>query len=247
MEVLIEHVHQNEDLLAYVSVFRISPTLNTDLLLSLSKNAKFQTEDRTEMPVQVSKQLLNSQTSRDWITPSCVVDSGATPLHIAALTTQPGTVEKLILSGAEVNIEDSWGATPLHYAAGFGCKDSGCILLKYGANASLVDYDLTTPLMMACKNGSKSMADLLTVYECGRPAVDSTGRSALHHSVCNSVFEIFIDLIIRTSETCPILSVTILNPTRVKGNQGGRLTRGKLAVPVDVHIVEQQWDVDSRR
>jgi len=116
-------------------------------------------------------------------------------LHLAAWTQQPELVEKLILSGAETNVQDNRGWTPLHFAVRAGCKDSVSSLLKYGANPTVRDDYLRTPLMVGCENGSVPVIDLLIVHEKCKPAVDVNGESALHYSVSVTGFEAFIHLL----------------------------------------------------
>ena len=58
---------------------------------------------------------------------------GATPLHAAALASQPAVVEVLIAHGADVNAKDGSGFTPLALAANSKNDLMVVILLEKGA------------------------------------------------------------------------------------------------------------------
>ena len=141
------------------------------------------------------KHLIGRRIPFDWCPTGFVFGAGSTPLHLAAWTKQPKLVEKLILSGAETNGQDSIGWTPLHFAVLVGCKDSVSFLLGHGASPTVRDSYLETPLMVACKNGSVPVIDSLIVHEQSNPAVDIHGNSALHYSVSPTGFEAFIHLL----------------------------------------------------
>jgi len=67
----------------------------------------------------------------------------------AAKSGDTSTIERLLSSGANVNMQDEHGWTPLHWAAGKGLTQIVALLLKRGADASLPAKDTRTPLLVA--------------------------------------------------------------------------------------------------
>lgn len=62
--------------------------------------------------------------------------SGATPLHLAAMTSAPAVVQALINAGSDVNALADYGVTPLHLAALSGSRAVVQTLIDAGANVN---------------------------------------------------------------------------------------------------------------
>jgi ankyrin repeat protein len=72
-----------------------------------------------------------------------------TPLHLAALRGSAEEVERLLKSGADLNVRDVFGRTPLHYASARNHKAAAELLLKHGADPNAKDESGETPLDLA--------------------------------------------------------------------------------------------------
>jgi ankyrin repeat protein len=73
--------------------------------------------------------------------------AGRTPLHHAARSGHRAIVEKLLMTGADVNcvsLKEGW--TPLHFATCWECFDAMLLLIEYGADVNKVDFSQNTPL-----------------------------------------------------------------------------------------------------
>ena len=101
------------------------------------------------------------------------VQSGGTPLHIAASMGHAEQCQALLDDGADVDAAKATdGTTPLHAAATMGYADVVALLLAEGANVEAVGSSGITPLMAAASMGHlNATAALLR----GSPGDDSPG------------------------------------------------------------------------
>nr|XP_022306072.1 uncharacterized protein LOC111112665 isoform X3 [Crassostrea virginica] len=76
-------------------------------------------------------------------------------------TSRNKTVERLIFSGAGVNLCDRKGQSPLHKACQNGYESTAKLLLDNKAVVNLCDNNGNSPLLAACHNGHESTAKLL--------------------------------------------------------------------------------------
>ena len=66
------------------------------------------------------------------------INSGATPLHLAAASGDPGVLTALIQAGATVDAKESaWGQTPLIFAAANNRVEAIRVLISSGADPSI--------------------------------------------------------------------------------------------------------------
>jgi ankyrin repeat protein len=86
---------------------------------------------------------------------------GVTPLHGAAALGFRKLAERLLKSGADVDVRADDGATPLHWAALKGQKEVAELLLAHKADVNATDKNGHTPLRNAVDSGHTSVADLL--------------------------------------------------------------------------------------
>ncbi len=88
-------------------------------------------------------------------------DSGATPLHLAALNCRTNVLALLLEKGAKVNVKEKRGATPLHFAAQRGCVPAIEMLLDKGAKLNPKDDEGRTPRARAEKWHRSEAAEVL--------------------------------------------------------------------------------------
>lgn len=72
---------------------------------------------------------------------------------------------------------------------------ASCLLGTYGANPDARDPDEQTALMHAAKNGRLDVYELLRFHDASPYALDSNGKSVLHHAVVGGCVTIVSDLI----------------------------------------------------
>ncbi|KAJ5080113.1 ankyrin repeat-containing [Anaeramoeba ignava] len=113
-------------------------------------------------------------------------ENGQTALHLAVINKFPlETIEILLKSKANTNIQDNWKKTPLHYA----CEnnlDFGIIkaLIRYSAKVNIKDHAQRTPLHHAMiKNASPEIARLLLKKQKNINCVDKHKRTVLHYAL----------------------------------------------------------------
>ena len=86
------------------------------------------------------------------------------PLHFAAIY-HPNFIEKLLQSGADVNMQNKWGLTALMYTARFQLEGKGSrVLLEAGADPSVAIYDNKTALMWAIDYDNHVVLSILKEY-----------------------------------------------------------------------------------
>uniref|UniRef100_W5N3E2 Retinoic acid induced 14 n=1 Tax=Lepisosteus oculatus TaxID=7918 RepID=W5N3E2_LEPOC len=78
---------------------------------------------------------------------------------------------------------DSEGKSALHWAAAKGQVECLGAILAHGADASVLDASGSSPLHLAAKNNHQECAlKLIQQSKCVIEALDSTGKTALHHA-----------------------------------------------------------------
>lgn len=93
-------------------------------------------------------------------------ETGATPLHMAALRDAEGAAKVLCTYGADVNATTSNGRTPLHFAALENSYSVAKVLLSKGANVHLKDYEYQTTAYKAAKfKKHMELAKLIKQYK----------------------------------------------------------------------------------
>ncbi|XDG03915.1 hypothetical protein ABKA04_003530 [Annulohypoxylon sp. FPYF3050] len=127
----------------------------------------------------LSKLLDNNK--RDINTP-CKSDYKRTPLHTAVWRNLMDAVEKLIIAGALVSVEDEDGRHPLHYACLQEKPQLVRRLLKAGADFEAKDYKQHTPLITASLQWEEEVIRLLVDAGADTTAVDNRKSTALYYS-----------------------------------------------------------------
>jgi len=109
---------------------------------------------------------------------------GQTALMWAAAEQHPDVVHLLIEHKADVNAQSNSGFTALMFATRQGDAAIADILINGGArvNASMTRSGLT-PLMIAAMGGFKDVAVVLLNRGADVDAIDTSGKSVLHHAV----------------------------------------------------------------
>ncbi len=82
-------------------------------------------------------------------------------LHLAAKNGELSSVQRLIESGADVNVQDADGSTPLHYAASNGHGGTVNVLLNAGADPNILNKSDRSALQLAVQNGHNGTAEIL--------------------------------------------------------------------------------------
>lgn len=105
------------------------------------------------------------------------------------------SIQRLLKSGADLNVKDSYGRVPLHYATNNGHSDAVNILLENGATVNDKDNDGITPLHCATSNGHIDIVNkLLYNGACVNQRTDKK-ITPLHIAVLNNnkeLVEIFL-------------------------------------------------------
>ena len=122
-------------------------------------------------------------------------DSGSTALFHAAKVGSSYTVEKLIIAGANPDIQDKNCTSPLHEAITY--ESSQCVeeLLNAGVDVNVQNKDGGTPLMQACwKNTLETVQDLI---QAGADVnkQDEAGNTALIITINNKEEDCLKELI----------------------------------------------------
>ena len=90
-----------------------------------------------------------------------------TELHYAANENDLSKVKELIMSGEDVNLQDSAGWTPLHFAAQDQSVSIASILIDAGAKIDVRDIHGNTPLSKAVFNYSFDGSVIELLRKCG--------------------------------------------------------------------------------
>ncbi|KRZ57159.1 Ankyrin-2 [Trichinella nativa] len=114
--------------------------------------------------------------------PLLLLQSGFTPLHIAAHYGNENMAKLLLEKGANVNFLARHNITPLHVASKWGRANLVSLLLAHGAVIDCRTKDLLTPLHCAARSGHEQIVDLL--LEKGAPisAKSKNGLAPLHNA-----------------------------------------------------------------
>lgn len=102
-------------------------------------------------------------------------------LHLAALHSTTKVIEKLLESGADIDILDMQQRTPLHFAVVANRIPVVKLLIAKGANIDVQSSSGRTPLLEAVINGSFEVAVILIQSGAQLDLVDTKGTSVLHH------------------------------------------------------------------
>jgi ankyrin repeat protein len=111
-------------------------------------------------------------------------NTGATPVHVAAIMGHKDVAEFLLANEADVNARTNDGWTALHIAAVKGHKNIVELLLanKADVNANPKGY---TPLHAAAANGHRDVAEILLANHADINARDDHGNTPLHPAAEN--------------------------------------------------------------
>lgn len=104
------------------------------------------------------------------------------PLHEAARSGCPATVQCLVLAGAAINVADDHGMTPLHEAAAHSNDYAVRILLEAGADFDVADNGGRAALHYASRSGSVSCIQLLLAKGATVDRASADGCTALHEA-----------------------------------------------------------------
>jgi ankyrin repeat protein len=110
------------------------------------------------------------------------VETGRTPLHIAAMSRNRDMAKFLLAHGADVNAKGKGGETPLHYAATVD-KDIVALLLASNADVNARDNRGLTPLHAAAAFGQIDIAELLLANKADVNAKSEDGYTPLDGAV----------------------------------------------------------------
>lgn len=110
---------------------------------------------------------------------------GSTPLHHAAMRSEPDAMKALMLaafhsSRIDVNAADGCGDTPLHDAASLGNRTAAQLLLVYRAIPGAQNGGGDTPLHKAAARGDAELADVLIVAGADANAANHYKETPLH-------------------------------------------------------------------
>lgn len=110
------------------------------------------------------------------------VQTGGTPLHLAAALGAVATIEALLAEGAAVDAErEADGMTPLHHAVAMGHAGAVRALLLGGADVERAGKNGARPLMIAAAFGHEAVAAALLAGGADpRAAHPFAGTTALH-------------------------------------------------------------------
>lgn len=117
-------------------------------------------------------------------------DRGCTLLHWAARETYLEAIKLLLVSQANVNVQDNfYGSTPLHYAALNGNSIVLKLLISSGAIVNAQAKDGSTPLHNAAMAGRVEAIELLLVSKAVINIKDKKGCTPLDYTIQNGQVE----------------------------------------------------------
>ncbi|KAL8773572.1 MAG: hypothetical protein Q9209_001677 [Squamulea sp. 1 TL-2023] len=106
---------------------------------------------------------------------------GSTPIHLAAIYSQPQIAMKLLHYDAFVDDHHRGGRRPLHEAAEARDETVTRILLEHGSKPGLRDGRGLEPLHLACQHGSTKVAALLIDAGSAVDSADNNRYRPMHH------------------------------------------------------------------
>ncbi len=98
------------------------------------------------------------------LVPPPVFAVDAKPLFDAVINADVDAVQKLLKSGADINVKDDKGQTPIMYALKSGKRDFVKAMLRAKADINIPDPNGNTPLMQTIENHNFEMFNLLLVH-----------------------------------------------------------------------------------
>ena len=127
----------------------------------------------------------NSQTVMEVLLSSGVKHNGdaygVTPMHEAARRGYSECMQKLKLSGVDIDVETSSKRTPLHDACSNGHLETVSLLLTMGADVNVQsEPSKWTPLHGAITSGNEELVKLLLSHHADLSSKSSDGESPLH-------------------------------------------------------------------
>ncbi|XP_063527343.1 ankyrin repeat domain-containing protein 42 isoform X9 [Pongo pygmaeus] len=125
-----------------------------------------------------------------------------TPLHWAA---HSGSLEALIMNGANLTAQDDRGCTPLHLAATHGHSFTLQIMLRSGVDPSVTDKREWRPVHYAAFHGRLGCLQLLVKWGCSIEDVDYNGNLPVHLAAMEGHLHCFKFLVSRMSSATQVL------------------------------------------
>ncbi|XP_059786671.1 ankyrin repeat domain-containing protein 42 isoform X2 [Balaenoptera ricei] len=125
-----------------------------------------------------------------------------TPLHGAA---HSGSLEALIINGANLAAQDDRGCTPLHLATTHGHSFTLQIMLRSGVDPSVTDKREWKPVHYAAFHGRLGCLQLLVKWGCSIEDVDYNGNLPVHLAAMEGHLHCFKFLLSRMSSASQAL------------------------------------------
>ncbi|MCK9543528.1 MAG: ankyrin repeat domain-containing protein [Novosphingobium sp.] len=117
-------------------------------------------------------------------------------------------IKKLILRGADVNIQDKYGDTALIIASSYAYKDILKLLIAAGANINAINNSGNTALIWAVVKGHTDIVELLVAAGADVDIKDKYGKTALMSAACECNIIIVKSLIAATSADINVQDTT---------------------------------------
>uniref|UniRef100_A0A8D3BRI5 Ankyrin-3-like n=1 Tax=Scophthalmus maximus TaxID=52904 RepID=A0A8D3BRI5_SCOMX len=128
--------------------------------------------------------VLHSTVQYEYISPSnnarVCVQSGLTPLHVAAHYDNQKVALLLLNQGSSPHAAAKNGYTPLHIAAKKNQMEITTTLLEYGASTNTVTRQGITPLHLAAQEGNVDIVTLLLARDAPVNTGNKSGLTPLH-------------------------------------------------------------------
>jgi len=102
----------------------------------------------------------------------------------------PLKIKKLILRGADMNIQDKYGNTALIKALNSGYTDVAKLLIEAGANINAKNNSDSTALMVAAEDGHQDIVELLVISKADMNIQNKYGNTALIRALHNDYIDI---------------------------------------------------------